>query len=413
MHNAISAETKSPFLFDLDSEMWRINHERCGLIFGPAAAVLQIAHPRIAKGVAEHSDFRNDTLGRLRRTLAATNGIAFGTIAEAEALQRKLHAVHSQVQGETPEGMKGPSRYSAFEPGLLIWVLATLVMAAVKGWELVYGSLPADRRESFYQDMLRFGTYFGVREQDCPSDWHEFSKYYDEMIAGDELGSHPLCTEVCHHIVRPTASLGTRLLGHGLRFMVVETLPEPLREKLGLESNRKFTPANASPTEGSAGAVSPPAKKSTPLSRSHPPTENRTQPLNLMSHAVLTRTFKRTLLALVAVAVAVLGATFALPVRADLSDFTEIKVSDIEDVTLDATYRGLFFRADGKSYYYNHPVANQPVAIADFVDLLGKAQSLLVIESTNRRSTAYYDGRDAVELTRILLKFGNARNLND
>ena len=41
-----------PFAFSLESEMWRINHERCGLFFGPAAAILQIAHPRIAQGVA-------------------------------------------------------------------------------------------------------------------------------------------------------------------------------------------------------------------------------------------------------------------------------------------------------------------------------------------------------------------------
>ena len=136
----------SPFLFDLDSEMWQINHQRCGLIFGPAAAILQIAHPRIAQGVAEHSDFRNDTLGRLRRTLAATNGIAFGTVAEAEKIQQHLHHVHGQVRGKISEGMNGPKGYSAFEPDLLIWVLATLVMASVKGWELVYGPLPLERR---------------------------------------------------------------------------------------------------------------------------------------------------------------------------------------------------------------------------------------------------------------------------
>lgn len=226
----------SPFLFDLDSEMWQINHQRCGLIFGPAAAILQIAHPRIAQGVAEHSDFRNDTLGRLRRTLAATNGIAFGTVAAAEKIQQHLHHVHSQVRGNISDGMSGPSRYSAFEPDLLIWVLATLVMASVKGWELVYGPLPADRRENFYRDMLRFGTYFGAREQDCPSGWKEFSQYYDDMIHGDELGSHPLCAELCHHIVRPTTTLGTRLLGHSMRFMVEETFPEALREKMGLNS---------------------------------------------------------------------------------------------------------------------------------------------------------------------------------
>lgn len=226
----------SPYLFDLDSEMWRINHEKCGLFFGPAAAILQIAHPRIAQGVAEHSDFRSDTLGRLRRTLNATNGVAFGTVEGARAVQQRIHQVHGQVRGSTSPGMSGPGRYSAFEPDLLVWVLATLVMASIQGWEMVYGTLPQTRRENFYRDMLQFGTYFGVRERDCPVNWTEFSEYYRSMIEGDELASHPLCAEVCGHIVYPKSTVGTRLLGHGLRFMIVETFPPELREQMGLQS---------------------------------------------------------------------------------------------------------------------------------------------------------------------------------
>lgn len=218
--------------------MWRINHQRCGLLFGPAAAILQIAHPRIAQGVAEHSDFRNDTLGRLRRTLSSTNGIAFGTMAEAAAIQQRLRRVHGRVGGETATGVNGSARYSAFEPDLLLWVLATLVMAAVQGWELVYGILPAERREAFYRDMCRFGTYFGLHEEDCPQGWEAFSAYYEGMIHSDELASHPLCAELCQHIVFPSATPGTRLLGRSLRFLPIETVPSSLHQGLALQSTR-------------------------------------------------------------------------------------------------------------------------------------------------------------------------------
>src|SRR5690606_37813674 len=51
--------------------MWRITREQVLLLGGPSAAILQIAHPTVALGVAHHSDFRADTLGRLRRTLDA------------------------------------------------------------------------------------------------------------------------------------------------------------------------------------------------------------------------------------------------------------------------------------------------------------------------------------------------------
>ena len=122
-----------PFLFGPKSEMWRISRERCGLIYGPAAAILQVAHPRIAQGVYEHSSSRQDTLGRLRRTLKSTNEIVFGRASEAEAISRDLAAVHRRIRGRVFPAVKGRRTYSAFEPDLLFWVLATLIAGAVSG----------------------------------------------------------------------------------------------------------------------------------------------------------------------------------------------------------------------------------------------------------------------------------------
>jgi hypothetical protein len=112
------------------------------------------------------------------------------------------------------------------------------------------------------------------------------------------------------------------------------------------------------------------------------------------------------------IAIALFASTLSSPLRADLSDFVKIPVSDIDFVTVDATQRGLYFSANGKNYYYNPPVANNPVPIADFIDLLGEAQSLFVVESRTQ-GINYFDGRTAVHLQRILLQFGKATNLAD
>lgn len=227
----------SPFLFADESEMVRVNRERCGLIFGPAAAILQIAHPRIAQGVYDHSNFRSDALGRLQRTLRGTNQIAFGRVAEAEAIKQRMAAVHRTVRGEVSPGMTG-GPYSAFEPELLLWVLATLVEAAVRGFEFIHGSgsLTLERKEAFYRDMCRFGTFFGLDESECPDSWAAFEAYYREMIGGDLLGSHPICGELARAIVAPRDSPRVRLLGWTTNFLPLETLPPELRERLGLRS---------------------------------------------------------------------------------------------------------------------------------------------------------------------------------
>ncbi len=73
--------------FAPESMMWRINRERVVLLAGPAAAVLQVAHPQVAMGVAAHSIFRTNSIGRLHRTLEAVYSVAFGTSDEVERVR--------------------------------------------------------------------------------------------------------------------------------------------------------------------------------------------------------------------------------------------------------------------------------------------------------------------------------------
>jgi uncharacterized protein (DUF2236 family) len=227
---------EDPFLFAPESEMWRINRERCGLIYGPAAAILQLAHPRIAQGVYDHSGFQTDTLGRLSRTLRSTNQIAFGRVSEAEAVSVRLAALHSKVRGTVSAGIEGPSVYSAAEPELLFWVLATLITAAVNGYEFVYGHLPLTRKEAFYRDMRQFGEYFGVAAALPPKGWLAFETYYKNMVGGDLLGSHWMCRELARSVIYPQDFPGTRLLGRVIDFVPIETLPPKVRDRLGLRS---------------------------------------------------------------------------------------------------------------------------------------------------------------------------------
>jgi uncharacterized protein (DUF2236 family) len=225
-----------PFLFAPESEMWRINRERCGLIYGPAAAILQVAHPRIAQGVYDHSNFRTDIMGRLGRTLGSTNRIAFGRMSEAQELKMRLAAVHGRVWGVVSPGIKGPHAYSAFEPDLLFWVLATMIRAAVSGFEFIYGELPVARKEAFYRDMCRFGAFFGVDESLSPKGWRPFETYYRGMVEGDLLANHWVCRELARAVIYPQDSVGTRLLGWGMDFLPIETLPPKVRDRLGLRS---------------------------------------------------------------------------------------------------------------------------------------------------------------------------------
>ena len=110
-------------LYGPASEAWRLNREAMLLLgAGPRALLLQLAHPAVAAGVADHSDFRTDPWRRLAGTLRSYLTIVYGTTAAARAEIRRLNALH--------RGITGPG-YSARDPDLSLWVHATLVESTI------------------------------------------------------------------------------------------------------------------------------------------------------------------------------------------------------------------------------------------------------------------------------------------
>ena len=144
--------------------------------------------------------------------------------------------MHSKVRGTSKNGVE----YHALDQDLLTWVLATLVMASVQGYELVNGPMTSELKARFLDDMVEMGVFFGVRPAlDAPfTDWSAFENYYHGMINGELLGSDPICGELARYLVKPQDSLTVRLLGHAIDFIPVETLPVQLLEPLTLNSTR-------------------------------------------------------------------------------------------------------------------------------------------------------------------------------
>jgi uncharacterized protein (DUF2236 family) len=90
-------------LFGPGTVIWRVNREGVLLVGGGAALILQAAHPLVAAGVAEHSNYREDRWGRLYRTLDLTTKVVFGDMRTAEEAARRIRAAHERVRGVTEE----------------------------------------------------------------------------------------------------------------------------------------------------------------------------------------------------------------------------------------------------------------------------------------------------------------------
>lgn len=233
----MSVHSGSDFVFSTDSAIWEVNSQWTGMIYGPAAAILQIAHPKVGHAVARHSHFKSDALGRLKRTLADVNSIAFGTWGEAEETKARLLAMHAKVRGTSESGVQ----YHALDQDLLIWVLATLVMASVEGRELVHGPLTLAQKEQFLAEMVVLGQFFGIAEgcderDERLSSWANYERYFNGMINNGLLGSDPVCGELARYLVRPRDSFTVKALSFAIDFLPLETLPQQLLAPLTLQS---------------------------------------------------------------------------------------------------------------------------------------------------------------------------------
>jgi uncharacterized protein (DUF2236 family) len=172
-----SGSSGDPGVIGPAGPVWRIVREKAILAGGPAALLLQVAHPLVAAGVVNHSDFESDPLGRLRSTLDSLLTVVFGDRAQAETAVAVVAAVHRPVRGVSPAGVS----YRADDPGLALWVWATLVLAALGTFEDFVGPVSDDDKAEFYEEYKVVGRLFGVTDDVIPPAYLDFVAYVGRM----------------------------------------------------------------------------------------------------------------------------------------------------------------------------------------------------------------------------------------
>ena len=183
-------------LYGPGSEAWLLNREAMLLLgAGPRALLLQLAHPLVAAGVAEHSDFRADPWRRLQGTLRSYLTIVYGTVPAARAEIRRLNGLHRTITG--------PS-YDARDPELSLWVHATLVDSTIVAADRWLEPLSRDRQARYYRETIPIGRAFGIPESLLPAELDAFEAYVAWAIApGGPVRAGPLARDLAHAILNP------------------------------------------------------------------------------------------------------------------------------------------------------------------------------------------------------------------
>jgi uncharacterized protein (DUF2236 family) len=215
-------------LLPATSLSWRILKNPISLfIGGTAAVILELSEPAVRAGVWEHSSFRTDPMGRLRRTGLAAMISVYGARSVAEPMIARVVQMHASVQGTTAAGI----RYSANDPQLLRWVHATASFGFAEAYSRYVDPLSAQNLNEFYAEGAPVSRLYGAT--DAPLSIADMQALFESTRP--RLSPSPVIFEFLR-IMRETAAFPRplRWLQPTLLRAAVELIPEPLRESLGL-----------------------------------------------------------------------------------------------------------------------------------------------------------------------------------
>jgi uncharacterized protein (DUF2236 family) len=222
-------------LFSSASIFWRINREGLLVLSGPRALLLELAHPLVAAGVAQHSNYRGEPLGRLVRTVNVMAHLNFSTRPQVKHAQRQMRKCHAPVSGHLLEDV-GPylagTPYDATDPLLKLWVLATLIDSVWVMYDMFVHPLSDADKQAYYTDAIQLAFALGIPPELMPPTYDDFLTYMDSMLNSDSL----TVGDEARAIV--DALLYAPGLGPAIRvgsFLSIGMMPEPLRSAYGFE----------------------------------------------------------------------------------------------------------------------------------------------------------------------------------
>lgn len=227
-------------LFGPSSVTWKIHADFPGMMAGGIAALmLQALHPRALAGVWDHSSFREDALGRLRRTTMFVAATTYAPTADAERIIALVDRIHDRVRGVTLEG----EPYSAHDPELLTWVHCTEMASFLDGYmRYRRPTLPVSIQDRYFDETRRIAEALGAR--DVPASRAEMDAYFAAMqtqLRFDARSRETLAVLDAMALPIPVAGVSRRLfLGAGAAL-----LPDWARDLMGRSARQRMLDRSA------------------------------------------------------------------------------------------------------------------------------------------------------------------------
>lgn len=157
---AIQISRNDDGLFGPGSVSWQVHGDVTSMMIGGIASLmLQMLDPRVLAGVWDHSVFRQDMRGRLRRTASFLARTTYGDREQALGEISRIRRIHDHVHGTLPDG----TPYHANDPASLAWVHVTESLCFLEGF-IRYRKphMSASERDRYFAEMAQIGKLLGA-----------------------------------------------------------------------------------------------------------------------------------------------------------------------------------------------------------------------------------------------------------
>jgi len=222
-------------LFGPDSAVWQVHGCIATLVGGIRALLMQAAHPAALTGVAEHSAYDTDPLGRLERTTRWLTITSFGSTEAIEIEARRVREMHKRVTGTYEEKSGAQSLYSASDPRYLLWVHCAFTDSFLRAHEELGYPLPqgADR---YVREWSQSAVPLGLDE--APLSQKELAEVM-VSFAEREVASIAMTPPIVGFILKPPFGRGGLFFYRILANAAIATIDEPFLSVLGLKPRSK------------------------------------------------------------------------------------------------------------------------------------------------------------------------------
>jgi uncharacterized protein (DUF2236 family) len=221
--------------------------DRIGYLCAASTGLMQLMYPPLGRGVEQHSEFYDEPLERLLRSVPQIMGTIFdGDLAGAQAV--KIREFHRDIKGTMPGG----ERYHALDPETFFWAHATFIDVALRVDDLYARRRMTHRqRSAYYAECVEWWRMYGLTMRVVPTTYDDFLEYWNHHV-DHVLEVTPAAQGLIDFMNRPWAMEQpwipqplwvplTRLGGIPARDAAVGALPPRLRELCGFT----WTPAHA------------------------------------------------------------------------------------------------------------------------------------------------------------------------